>query len=348
MGGARHLDGEAVTSRRGFFWVGDETVSLPQGRVPRGQMFVQWEAPVDVTRPYPIVLVHGGGGQGTDWLGTPDGRPGWATFLVQEGYAVYVVDRPGHGRSPFHPDVLGEVGAALSLELVSALFTDSAGSPAPHPTAELHTQWPGSGDPADPYVLHFASGTGPMLAHPEAAHAIERDRAAALLDQIGPAILMTASAGAPLGWLTADARPSLVEAIVAVEPIGPPFRDDGELALEWGVTAAPLTFDPPAASPGDLAQAPAGESTLQAEPARKLRELAELPIAVVLAEASLFAPPAEATASFLEQAGCSVDRIVLAEHGVHGNGHLMMLERNSREVLEPILRWLDDAVGSGD
>ena len=30
-----------------FFWVGDETVSLPQGTVPRGQMFVQWEAPAD-------------------------------------------------------------------------------------------------------------------------------------------------------------------------------------------------------------------------------------------------------------------------------------------------------------
>ena len=81
----RHLEGELVTSRRGVFWVGDETVSLPQGTVPRGQMFVQWEAPATVTKPYPIVLVHGGGGQGTDWLGTPDGRPGWATFLLQDG-----------------------------------------------------------------------------------------------------------------------------------------------------------------------------------------------------------------------------------------------------------------------
>ena len=80
------------------------------GTIPCGPMFVQWEAPAEVTKPYPIVLVHGGGGQGTDWLGTPDGRPGWSTFLLREGYAVYVVDRPGHGRSPFHPDVLGPMG----------------------------------------------------------------------------------------------------------------------------------------------------------------------------------------------------------------------------------------------
>jgi pimeloyl-ACP methyl ester carboxylesterase len=340
----RHLEGELVTSRRGFFWVGDDTVSLPQGAVPRGQMFVRWEAPETVTKPYPLVLVHGGGGQSLDWFGTPDGRPGWDTLLLQEGYAIYVVDRPGHGRSPFHPDALGPMGGLLSLELVSGLFTKSAGSPFAHPTAELHTQWPGSGDTDDPYVRHFAAGTGPMLADVAAAHAIERERGAALLDDIGPAILMTASAGSTMGWLTADARPSLVRAIVSVEPLGPPFRADDDFKLDWGVAAVPMTFDPPVSSPEELAQAPGGEWTLQAEPARKLTRLAEIPIAVVEAEASLFAPPAAATAAFLEQAGCQVDRIVLAEHGVHGNGHLMMLERNSREVLQPILRWLDDTV----
>ena len=66
---------------------------------------------------------------------------------------------------------------------------------------------------------------------------------------------------------------------------------------------------------------------------------------MVESEASLFAHPSSGTSAFLEQAGCRVDRIVLAEHGVHGNGHLMMLERNNREALEPILRWLDTAVG---
>ena len=114
-------------------------------------MFVQWEAPEEVTQPYPVVLIHGGGGQGTDWLGTPDGRPGWATFLLQEGYAVYVVDRPGHGRSPYHPDVLCPPGGVFTLETISALFCGTA-------------QWPGTGDPDDPYVRAFAAGTGPMLA----------------------------------------------------------------------------------------------------------------------------------------------------------------------------------------
>jgi pimeloyl-ACP methyl ester carboxylesterase len=347
MSGPRHLEGEPVTARRGFFWVGGETISLPPGTVPRGQMFVQWEAPAEVTRPYPIVLVHGGGGQGTDWLGTPDGRPGWATFLLEEGYAVYVVDRPGHGRSPFHPDVLGPMGGLFSYELVSALFANPAGVPAAHPSAQLHTQWPGTGSPDDPSVRQFAAGTGPMLADAAVAHALERERGADLLDEIGPAILLTTSLGAPMGWLTADARPSLVKAIVAIEPFGPPFCVHAGLgvSLDWGLTATPLTFDPPAASPAELARAPAGEWALQAEPARRLPALAGVPIAVVDAEASVLADSSPATAAFLEQAGCRVDRILLAAHGVRGNGHLMMLERNNRDALQPILRWLDDALG---
>ena len=319
----RHREGELVTSRRGFFWVGGERVPVQEGTSLRGQMFVQWEAPQELTQPYPVVLIHGGGGQGTDWLGTPDGRPGWATFLVQEGYAVYVVDRPGHGRSPYDPDVLCPPGGVFTLEMISALFCDTE-------------QWPGTGDPDDPHVRAFAAGTGPMLADCALAHALEQACGAALLDEIGPAILITSSAGGPMGWLTADARPSHVKAIVSAEPIGPAFLDNPAvgLSLPWGLTAAPMTFDPPADSPDDL----------QRDPARRLPALAEIPIALVEAEASSLAQPSPAIAAYLEQAGCRVDRIVLADHGVHGNGHLMMMELNNREVLEPILRWLDDNV----
>jgi pimeloyl-ACP methyl ester carboxylesterase len=197
------------------------------------------------------------------------------------------------------------MGSLFPLELISALFTNTA-------------QWPGSGEPDDPAVHQFAAGAGWLLAETPVAHALERERGAALLDEIGPAILITASAGSPMGWLTADARPSLVKAIVALEPVGPPFfaNPDLPISLDFGLTAAPMTFE----------------------------SLAEVPIAIVESEASVLAESCPATATFLEQSGCKVDRIVLAEHGVHGNGHLMMLERNNREVLEPILRWLDDTV----
>src|SRR5260370_90266 len=91
-----------------YFWVGVERAELASGTYVNGkQMYVESWIPARVRHPYPIVLVHGGGGQGLDWMVTPDGRPGWATYLAQEGYRVYVVDRPGHGHAPLHPMLHG-------------------------------------------------------------------------------------------------------------------------------------------------------------------------------------------------------------------------------------------------
>ena len=76
------VDSRPVTIRSGHFWVG--AAPDPETVVARGPMFVYWQAPAEITKPYPIVLIHGGGGQGLDYLGTPDGRPGWATLLTEQ------------------------------------------------------------------------------------------------------------------------------------------------------------------------------------------------------------------------------------------------------------------------
>ena len=93
-----------------FMWVNVKRADTARGSFIGGQqMYVEYMVPARVRKPFPIVLVHGGGGQGLDWMGTPDGRPGWFQHLVAEGYRVYVVDRPGHGRSPQHPDLHGAI-----------------------------------------------------------------------------------------------------------------------------------------------------------------------------------------------------------------------------------------------
>ena len=289
-------------------------------------MFVHWEAPVEIRHELPLVLIHGGGGQGTDYLGTPDGRPGWATHLVRDGYVVYVVDRPGHGRSPHHPDVLGPMGPPFGFEMAAGIFAPPADA---HPAAHLHTQWPDG-----PALEQFVAGTGPLLADFAEAQALDRSRGAELLDAIGPAVVVTHSLGGPAGWLLADARPDLVRAIVAVEPIGPPFAETPFGTLEWGLTAAPMAFDPP------VEQA----SVLRDAPPRRLANLGGIPIAVVTGEASAFALFADEAVAFLRDAGCDAERLHLPEHGVRGNGHGIMLERNNREALGVILEWLRPAV----
>jgi len=318
-------DGPLRTSRRGQFWVTAERVTIEGQAYQRGPMFVAWEAPEHVTQPLPIVLVHGGTFQGTEWLDTPDGRPGWAQRLLESGYAVFIVDRPGHGRSPYHPDVIGPTGPPFPYARAKQVyFSDDA--------AAAQTQWPFA--EADSAAFDaFMAGYGPMPADLAASQVMDADRLARLLDRIGPSIVVTHSASGPDGWLLGDRRPGLVAAIVAIEPMGPPFSaTPGIGALDWGLTAAPVTFDPPRASAAEVRAADPS--------ALRIPALAGLPVAVVTGETSGFAPFGPAIVEFLVNAGAAAEQLRLTDHGVFGNGHGLIYEKNSDQALEPVLRWL--------
>ncbi|GAA4543923.1 alpha/beta fold hydrolase [Pseudonocardia xishanensis] len=308
---------------RGFSWVGSDHRTTAAGRVPDGALYVQWEEP-DPGAPR-IVLVHGGGGQGTDWLGTPDGRPGWAALLVEAGWAVHVVDRPGHGRAA-GPGA-GELGPPPGLEAVAGLFT---------PGDPRHTRWPGPGGPDDPAIAQLAASSTGLPVDGAAAQARDARRLAELLERIGPAVLVAHSMGAPAVWLAAAARPELVRAVVALEPPGPPFLHlpQAGVSLPWGLTTAPMEFAPPVEDPEHL----------QDGRPRSIPGLVGMPIAVVEAEASPLGGGCALVAQFLRDAGAAARHLALAEHGVTGNGHGMVVERNHADVLDLLLRWLADVL----
>jgi pimeloyl-ACP methyl ester carboxylesterase len=332
---------------QGFFWVGGEVRETRTGPVLRAQMYVEYWIPQALRHPWPIVMVHGGGGQGLDFLGTADGREGWVHWLVRQGYPVYVVDRPGHGRAPFHPDALGPMGPLLPTAFLEEWFCRPEQFPDRYPQARRHRQWPGSGRLGDPHFDHFLASAGPSQASLEQAHRDTQVAAAALLDAIGPAILLTHSAGGPTGWLAADARPQLIKAIIAVEPSGPPFTERAGGKLKWGLTASPLTFVPPAAAPEDLdvEERPAVQPgtvacLVQREPARQLPNLKGFPIVIVTAEASWMATDNHGVVDFLRQAGAEVEHLRLEGRAIHGNGHAMMLEKNSDAVAAVLGEWI--------
>lgn len=341
--------GTLELAAQGFFWVGGEPFEAPGGTALRGQMYVEYWIPKDLRHPLPIVMIHGGGGQGTDLLQTADGREGWARWFVRRGHSVYVVDRPGHGRSPYHPDALGPMSALPAAAFLERMFTRPELHPDSYPQARLHDKWPGPGTFGDPAFDAFLAGTGPAQADMERRHRDVQRAGAALIDAIGPAILLTHSAGGPAGWLIADVRPDLVKGIIAVEPFGPPFAQGIGGRLAWGLTAAPLTFDPPAASPDEIvpAERPGGRADratclVQREPARRLPNLTGFPIVVVTAEASWMAFDNHGTVDFLAQAGADVQHLRLEDHGIRGNGHAMMFETNSDAIAALLERWIAD------
>ncbi len=348
-------------AKQGYLFAGAKYSTVNDQQVMSGQIYAEYQIPARQTHRWPILMVHGFGQSGTNFTGTPDGREGWAQYFLRQGYAVYVIDQPGRGRAPYQADVYGQL-ASPDIQNVQRRFV------APErynlwPQARLHTQWPGSGVPGDPIFDQFYASQLPSI--PLATATIfNRDAIVALLEKIGPAIVMTHSQSGGFGWPVADMRPDLVKAVIAVEPSGPPFfdienigapdwfRDTATNYRVWGPTAAPLTYAPPASSPSDLAimreqKADSPDVVrcwLQKSPARQLPNLQRTPILIVTGEASYHATYDHCTVKFLEQAGVHPTWIKLGDAGIHGNGHMMMLEKNAIDIADAMLRWLSKSV----
>ena len=348
--------GPLVIARQGYLFAGGTYSTVNGQQVMSGQLYAEFQIPADQRHPWPVVMVHGGSQSGTNFTGTPDGREGWAQFFLREGYAVYVVDQAGRGRSAYQADLyppLRRVRLAGAQERFAAPEHYNQ-----WPQARLHTQWPGEGKPGDPIFDQFFASQVPSIQGSTFSQSLNRDALLALLEQLGPAILLTHSQSGTYGWPVADARPDLVKAIVAVEPSGQPFFQDARVdtrARPWGPTSVPLTYSPPAADASELAivqqETPDGPDLVrcwaQKEPARKLPNLQKVPIVVLTGEASYHVQYDHCTVKFLEQAGVQTTFIKLADIGLHGNGHMMMLEKNNLEIAAVITRWLDQTLPGG-
>jgi len=350
-------------AREGYLFAGGKYSNVGNGQAMSGQLYAEFQIPTKLTHPWPIVMIHGGSQSGTNFTGTPDGREGWAQFFLREGYAVYVVDQPGRGRAAYEADLYGPA-TQVNLENTQRRFV------APEryklwPQAHLHTQWPGQGAPGDPVFDQFYASQIPSIQNFTLQQELNRDAILALLEKMGPAILLTHSQSGAFGWPVADARPDLVKAIVAVEPNGPPFfdvenisapdwfQDAATKARPWGITAVPLSYSPAPATASDLVIAKQVDPDapdlarcwMQESPARQLPNLQKFPILVLTSEASYHAPYDHCTVKYMEQAGVHPAWIKLADVGIHGNGHMMMLEKNNQEIGLVMSRWLDKALG---
>ena len=180
--------------RSGWFFAGGRYVEGKTGPLMAGQMYVEYYRPAQRTQPYPIVMIHGAAQTGSNFTGTPDGRKGWAQYFVEQGYAVYVVDQPARGRSPW----LESQGALTRFPAsqIEQRFT------APEkfnlwPQAKLHSQWPGDGpnkgQRGDPVFDQFYASQVEYIASNATTQTLNRDAGAALLDRIGAAIVMDAT-----------------------------------------------------------------------------------------------------------------------------------------------------------
>jgi pimeloyl-ACP methyl ester carboxylesterase len=368
----RAADEVLMIAKQGNFYIGGSYVESNGDRPMVGQAFVQYQIPQQRRHPYPIVMVHGGSQTGSGWISTPDGRDGWATYFLRNGYAVYVVDQVARGRSPYIAEVYGRT-RSQSREYAMQRFSTGEKYNL-WPQAKLHTQWPGTGQPGDPAFDNYFASNVPSMEDRELQSKMNVDALSALLDRIGPSIVLVHSQSGQYGWPLAQARPALVKAIVAAEPSGPPvhdmvlpgvarlgmafenatpvegsdiFRDDPRIR-KYGLTNIPLVYAPALTPQSPLefvrqekADAPdLVKCWRQKEPARRLVAVGERPILYLAAEASFYAPYNHCTVGYLQQAGVEVSFVKLAEIGLRGNGHMMMMEKNSDAIAQVIVEWL--------
>jgi len=317
---------------QGFFWVGTRTKSVEnarlgmapgqtgQGTVIEGQMYVGFQLVANKKHPYPLVLVHGGGGQATDYMGTPDGRDGWLDYFLAAGFDVYFVDRPAHGRSP-NNQAYGALGAPTTTEMINNVFLAQS------------KQYPGSGGPKSREVIQHTASSEPG---PTVPNQILKEDLAELLDKIGPAIIVTHSAGGPSGWLSMEARPNLVKGVLAIEPA-------------MGITdnLAPLITFKPALAAGEkiaLEKLPAekpGLNPCELQPKDKVRTVpayTDKQILFVVSPQSspMFTPNVHCSVHTLNQLGAKAKLSRLEDFGLLGNGHFMNEEKNNGDIARKV------------
>jgi pimeloyl-ACP methyl ester carboxylesterase len=275
-------------------------------------MFVQYMLPANRRHAYPLVMIHGGGGQGTDWLETPDGRDGWADFFVADGWDVYVVDRPGHGRSQSNPSCRdGKVGVA-NTALISRLATSDA------------SVWPG-GEPT-PTNDAVVGWTASSATAPYCGDALAAKTISALLDEIGPAVLLAHSAGGGSTFRVPDIDAKNVVGIVAFEaaggnPVAPGFGGGPPPIASWK-TEPPL--------PQGFAAVDKDGCPMQGGSPSKLVSFAKIPVILVGSEKGLSGLDAlKCQAAVWRQAGVDASYVYLPERGLEGGGHFAMAQLDS-------------------
>jgi pimeloyl-ACP methyl ester carboxylesterase len=218
-----------------------------------------------------------------------------------------------------------------------------------------HTQWPGAGKVGDPAFDTFVRS---QVHFADASTDLARDAAVDLLDTIGtPVILLTHSQGGGVGWDVAERRPKLVRGIVTVEPGGPQIGGADTAKVEprnrnpnsWGLTTNPFLFEPAIASPSELNVRLEEKSDrqgevrcwMQVEPARTLVNFKDIRVLAISGNGTYHRVYDPCIPKWLNQAGVKTDFVRLEDVGISGNGHMMMLERNSDDIIRFVHTWME-------
>ena len=309
---------------QGSFFVGGESKTIAAaGRGPVGapgeitinQMYVQFQIPMNGAQHVPVVMVHGCCLSSKTWETTPDGRMGWSEYFVRKDRSVYLADQSSRARSGFDPSTINAVkaGTIPPSQLPNVLA-------ATHQTAwSVFRFGPKFGEP-------FPDGQFPIEAVDELYKQMIPDlnstlpnpnptwkNMAALAVKLNGAVLMGHSESGFFPEQAALVDPSGVKGLISIE-MGCPELKPAEIATIAKIPTLVMFGD-------HLAD-------VQGGPANWNQSY-------------------ESCNKFVQQVkdkGGDAEMMYLPKMGIKGNSHMLMQDRNSNQLADLILTWIDGHV----
>ncbi|MBI4885867.1 MAG: alpha/beta fold hydrolase [Acidobacteria bacterium] len=296
--------------------------------------YVEWQIP-QTPRRLPLVMVHASSTK--TWDTTFDGRDGFRQIFLRRGFPVYLTDLPRTGRA-------GQGCAPTSY------------APRPDNDQAWFTIWrlglwlPGDATPdfypgvqfsRDPRALdEFFRIQYPEFNAPENEQ-VETDALAALLNEVGPSVLLTHSSTGIRGWITA-LKTSNVAGIVSYEP--------GDVVL-------PESEMPPPIPRADGMRIAPGRPVPMAE----FLKLTRMPVQIVwgdyipvqldpgnigprltLDSRRINVVRARLMVDAINRHGGRAVNVMLPDLGIRGNTHFPMLDLNNVKIADLLSDFLKD------
>lgn len=305
--GSFHIGGHAaelsgLPSRSIVFSPGaPPTVVDPNGTFEVGQMYVQYVKLAHPRKALPVLLWHGGGLTGVNWETTPDGRDGWQMAFLRAGYDVYVSDAVERGRASWARYPDLYPDEPFFRSKREAWLLFRIG-PSYSDTPASRAAYPESQFPVDAFDA-FSKQFVPRWATNDALIQAAYD---ALVQRVCPCVVIAHSQAANFAFVAALHAPDKIRAIVALEPTGTPDTKQADL---HAIAAIPQLF-----VWGDNLDGSAFWRGLTRVSLRYERALAEQ--------------------------GGRLETLSLPAHGIHGNSHMLMLDRNSDRIAAMVQAWL--------
>jgi hypothetical protein len=286
----------------------------PTGTITVDQMYVQYKIPLGAHR-VPIILIHGCCLTGKSYETRPDGGESWEEYFLRQGHPVYIIDQPTRGRSGREPTIFNQVAEGKA---------DPSQLPVVH-TAGHEGAWlifrfgpqypepfPGLQFPLDSLPQFWAQIVQDYNSTVSAEGTPLLTNLSLLAKKLGHAVLISHSQTGPYPEETAIfVSPQGIDGIVSIEGLCLP---------DFNNAATTLAKIPTMFLYGDnVDKSPIWPGIVQG---------------------------CQAWAGQVNSAGGNTTVVQTPQWGLHGNTHMMMLDRTNIQVAQNIDNWIAKNVES--